>query len=76
MAVHPENDLLITGGQDGQIVVWNIKDGQALRTIDLGRGWVENVRWSPSSRYRSLVRWFSITQNGKKFGGLKITVAQ
>ena len=47
MAVHPEKDLLITGGQDGQIVVWNIKDGQAIRTIDLERGWVENVNWSP-----------------------------
>lgn len=50
IAIHPTGDTLVTGGQDGSILVWNVKDGQSVRSIDLGRGWVEHMSWSPDGQ--------------------------
>ena len=46
MAIHPHENVLVTGGQDGQILVWNVEEGQITKTIELGRGWVEHMCWS------------------------------
>lgn len=50
MAIHPAGDLLVTGGQDGHILVWNVQEGQVTKTIELGRGWVEHMSWSPDGQ--------------------------
>ncbi|MYB83877.1 MAG: PQQ-binding-like beta-propeller repeat protein [Chloroflexi bacterium] len=46
MAVHPGGSVFATAGQDGQVLIWNAAEGQVIRAIDVGGGWVENVAWS------------------------------
>ena len=43
-------NIVVTGGQDGHILVWNVQEGQITNTIELGRGWVENMCWSPDGQ--------------------------
>lgn len=51
MAVHPSGDLIATAGQDGKVRIWNARDGELTRSLALGRGWVENVCWSPDGHW-------------------------
>ena len=46
IAAHPKTHIVATAGQDGRVLFWNAKEGQISHTIELGRGWVENVAWS------------------------------
>ena len=47
LAVHPSGDRVATAGQDGCVRIWSASDGQLQHTIELGRGWVEQLFWSP-----------------------------
>ena len=51
MAIHPQQNILATGGQDGKLLFWNVKDGLLSQEIHLGKGWVENVSWSSDGQY-------------------------
>ena len=51
VSIHPNGNRIATSGQDGQVRVWNAKDGQLIHTIALGRGWVDNVAWAPDGRW-------------------------
>ena len=46
MAIHPGGSLFATAGKDGRVLIWDAAEGQVIRTIDIGGGWVENVAWS------------------------------
>ena len=50
MAVHPSGSAFATGGQDGRVLIWNAAEGQVIRSVDVGSGWVENVAWSPDGQ--------------------------
>ena len=47
VAIHPSGGRFATAGQDGRALIWNAAEGQVIRAIDVGNGWVENVAWSP-----------------------------
>ena len=51
MAIHPNGTELATAGQDGRVLIWNAAEGQAIRDIDVGSGWVENVAWSMDGQW-------------------------
>ncbi|MAA79682.1 MAG: hypothetical protein CL916_10520 [Deltaproteobacteria bacterium] len=46
MAMHPHENILATGGQDGTFMLWNAQKGELLQEINLGRGWVDTLLWS------------------------------
>ena len=46
MAIHPDGETFVTGGQDGNLLFWSTKEGQSVRSVDLGRGWIEHMFWS------------------------------
>lgn len=46
MSIHPGGRAFATAGQDGRVLIWDAAEGQVTRAIDLGNGWVENVKWS------------------------------
>ena len=50
VAVHPSGNTFATSGQDGRVLIWSAAEGQVIRTIDVGSGWVENVAWSPDGQ--------------------------
>jgi len=54
LSIHPNGERFATGGQDGRVVIWNSKDGQALQTIELGRGWIDNLAWSPDGKWLAM----------------------
>ena len=35
-----------TGGQDGQVRIWDAQEGTLIQTIEFGSGWVEHLAWS------------------------------
>ena len=51
MAVHPGGTEFATAGQDGRVLIWSAAEGQAIRAIDVGSGWVENVAWSTDGQW-------------------------
>ena len=51
ISIHPDGEILVTAGQDGQVLVWSVLEGQITHTIDLGKGWVDNIDWSPTGEY-------------------------
>jgi len=51
MAIHPSGTSFATAGQDGRVLVWGVAKGQVKQSIDVGKGWVENVAWSPDGRF-------------------------
>ncbi len=44
--IQPGGDRFATSGQDGRVLIWSAEDGQVLKVIDFGNGWVENVAWA------------------------------
>ena len=48
VAVHPGGSAFATAGQDGRVLIWDAAEGQVIRDIEVGSGWVENVAWSPN----------------------------
>ncbi|MEE2785949.1 MAG: PQQ-binding-like beta-propeller repeat protein [Myxococcota bacterium] len=51
MAVHPNGELVTTAGQDSQIAFWHAQSGDLIRKIDLEKGWVETLAWSPDGHF-------------------------
>ena len=50
MAIHPGGTEFATAGQDGRVLDWDVAEGRVRQAIDIGRGWVENVAWSPDGQ--------------------------
>ncbi|MEE2757723.1 MAG: hypothetical protein VYA30_13795 [Myxococcota bacterium] len=46
MSVHPDSKRVATAGQNGRIFIWDAHDGARQQTIELGKGWIETLRWS------------------------------
>ena len=55
LSIHPEGHIFATAGQDGQVMIWGAKGGESTKTLKLGRGWVEHLKWSPDGRFLSVV---------------------
>jgi len=51
MAIHPSGAAFATAGQDGRVLIWSAAEGQVNQSFDVGRGWVENVAWSPDGQW-------------------------
>ncbi len=51
VAIHPEGRVFATAGQDGRVLIWRVTEGEIEQAIDVGRGWVENVEWSPDGHW-------------------------
>ena len=47
MSINPEGDTFATAGQDGRVLIWNSKEGELNQVLELGKGWVEHLNWSP-----------------------------
>jgi len=52
--IHPERNLFASAGQDGRDLIWNALEGEVLQIIELGKGWVEKVVWSPNGQWLAL----------------------
>ena len=50
VSIHPSGNVFATAGQDGRVLIWSAAEGQVIRAIDVGSGWVENVAWSPDGQ--------------------------
>jgi len=46
MSIHPEGEIFATSGQDGNIQIYNCHEGKLIKTLDLGKAWVEHLKWS------------------------------
>ena len=46
MAIHPEGEIFATSGQDGNVQICNCYEGKVIKTLDLGKSWVEHLKWS------------------------------
>ena len=55
MSINSTGDIIATAGQDGQVRLWDSKSGIEMRTIVLGKGWVENLKWSPDGNKLAIV---------------------
>jgi WD40 repeat protein len=53
--VHPREALVATAGEDGKACITSLETGEALATLDHGRGWVERARWSADGRLLATV---------------------
>ena len=51
MAIHPSGAAFATAGEDGRVVIWDAGQGQIAKAIDVGRGWVEHLAWSPDGAW-------------------------
>ena len=51
VAIHPSGNTFATAGQDGRVLLWDVAEGRAKQTIDVGAGWVDNAAWSPDGRW-------------------------
>jgi len=46
LAFHPKKNLLFTGGQDGKIIIWDIRKGQRIQTLSGHKGPIEALALS------------------------------
>jgi WD40 repeat protein len=51
LAIRPDGGEFATAGQDGRVVVWRSAEGKIERSLDVGKGWVDNVAWSPDGQW-------------------------
>jgi len=51
MAIHPGGTMFATAGQDGRVLVRDVAEGRVTQAIDVDRGWVEHMAWSPDGRW-------------------------
>ena len=47
LAVHPTQNLIATGGQDGAVKFWDTVAGQQTASVKLGGNWIDHLTWSP-----------------------------
>ena len=50
MSIHPDGNTFATAGQDGKVLIWESKEGKSTNTLELGKGWVEHIKWSPDGK--------------------------
>ena len=48
--VSPSRHQIVTSGQDGRLVVWNLSDGKRDCELPFSQDWVEHVAWSPDGQ--------------------------
>ncbi|MGD8617487.1 MAG: hypothetical protein PVI91_17795, partial [Gammaproteobacteria bacterium] len=48
LAVSPNKKTLVSGGEDGKIIVWNLDTGRPLRALDAGSGSVNTLVFNPN----------------------------
>ncbi len=58
--------VLATGGQDGQVKLWDAAAGQHLASSKIGSGWVEHVAWRARNRQATSTDLLAATA-GKQF---------
>jgi WD40 repeat protein len=51
ISVHPNGQKFATVGQDGRILIWLSQEPKIEKVINLGKGWVENIAWSPDGYF-------------------------
>ncbi len=47
LAYHQRQPLITSGGQDGEVKLWDPGAGQQVAAVELDAGWVEHLAWSP-----------------------------
>ena len=55
LSIHPKGQIFATAGQDGRVCIWEAKEGDLIRDLGLGKGWVEHLKWSPDGRFLAVV---------------------
>ena len=55
MSIHPNGDVFATAGQDGSVCLWESKEGNSTKNLELGKGWVEHIKWSPNGKFLAVV---------------------
>ncbi len=69
MSIHPEGHIFATAGQDGNVKIWKAKEGEQRKIIELGKGWVEHLAWSPDGTLLAVAflrRVFVFHEDGKE----------
>ena len=51
MSIHPDGKSFATAGQDGRVLIWDSKEGELSKDLDLGQGWAEHIQWSPDGKF-------------------------
>jgi len=49
--IHPSGAKFATVGQDGRVLIWGVAEGKVRNITEVGKGWVENVAWSPDGQW-------------------------
>jgi len=55
MSIRPDGNTFATAGQDGHVLIWESKEGKSINDLELGRGWVEHIKWSPDGKFFAVV---------------------
>jgi len=71
VAYSPDGRSLVSGGMDGQIILWNINQGYSSKTLfSKSNSWVYKLAFSPDGKYlaasftdKSVVIWNMLDQN-------------
>ena len=69
ISIHPEGNIFATAGQDGRALIWNSSKGESIKSLELGKGWVEHLQWSPDGSLLAVVfsrRVFLFSEEGKE----------
>ncbi len=51
MSIHPDGNSFATAGQDGRVLIWDVKEGKLIKDLNLGKGWAEHIKWSPNGKF-------------------------
>ena len=54
MSIHPNGEIFATSGQDGIVRILNCNNGEEIKAIKLGKGWVEHLSWSNGGLYLAI----------------------
>ena len=48
MSICSKSDIFATSGQDGLVKLWDFGKGEEIKSIKIGKDWVEHLKWSPN----------------------------